>query len=117
MEEYYIELDLIRKLELEEGNELSDKFVPVEDREETNTIEVSKPNDDNETNTVVETDERNDDDRMNATVVNERNNDNKKEREQSENSLIIIDDEDCERNCNEFSPENPILLFFMFRAI
>ena len=92
LEEYYIELDLIRKLELEEGNELSDKFVPVEDREETNTIEVSKPNDDNETNTVVETDERNDDDRMNATVVNERNNDNKKEREQSEHRLIIIGD-------------------------
>ena len=29
---------------------------------------------------------------MNATVVDERNNDNEKEREQSDNRVIIIDD-------------------------
>ena len=84
-EEYYIEPDLIKKPEVEEADELnddeiSDKFIPVEDGEETNTVEVSEPNDDNETNTVVEADERNDDDRMNATVVDERNNGNEKER-------------------------------------
>ena len=96
LEEYYIEPDLIKKPEVEEGDELSDdeisdEFVPVEDGEETNTVEVSEPNDDNQTNTV-EADERNDDDQMNATVVDERNNGNEKEREQSDNSVIIIDD-------------------------
>ena len=122
LENYYIEPDLIKKPEIEEDDELSDdeisdEFVPVEDGEETNTVEVSEPYDDNETNTLVEADERNDDDRVNATVVDERNNDSKKEWEQSDNYVIIIDDWDCERNCNELSPENPILLFFMFRAI
>ena len=68
-------------------DEISDEFVPVEDGEETNTVEVSKPNDDKETNTVVEAD-----DRMNATVVDERNNGNEKKREQSDNSVIIIDE-------------------------
>ena len=29
---------------------------------------------------------------MNATVINERNNGNEKEREQSDNSVIVIDD-------------------------
>ena len=73
-------------------DEINDEFVPVEDGEEANTVEVSKPNDDNETNSVVEADEQNDDDQMNATVVDERNNGNEKEREQSGNSVIIIDD-------------------------
>ena len=66
LKEQYIESDLIKKLEVEEDDELSndeisDRFVPVEDGEETSTVEVSEPNDDNETNTVVEADERNDD--------------------------------------------------------
>ena len=73
-------------------DEISDEFVPVEDGEETNIVEVSEPMDDKETNTVAEADEQNDDDRMNATVVDERNNGNEKEREQSGNSVIIIDD-------------------------
>ena len=43
LEEYYIELNLIKKPEVEEddglsGDEISDKFVSVEDREETNTV-------------------------------------------------------------------------------
>ena len=41
---------------------------------------------------VVEADERNDGDRMNATAVEERNNGNEKEREQSDNRVIMIDD-------------------------
>ena len=73
-------------------DEIRDEFVPVEDGEETNTVEVSKPNDDNKTNAVVEVDERNDDNRMNSTVVDEQNNGNEKEREQSDNSVIIMDD-------------------------
>ena len=97
LEEFYIDSDLIKKPEVEEDEELrddeiSDEFVPVEDGEEKNTVEVSEPNDDNETNTVAETDERNDDDPRNATVVDQRNNGNEKEREQSDNSVIIIDD-------------------------
>ena len=97
LEEYYIDSDLIKNPEVEEDEELrdheiSDEFVPVEDGEEKNTVEVSKPNDDNETNTVAETDEQNDDDPRNATVVDQRNNGNEKEREQSDNSVIIIDD-------------------------
>ena len=121
-EKYYIEPDLIKKPEIEEDEELSDyeisdEFVPVEDGEETNTVEVREPNDDNETSTIVEADERNDDDRMNATAVDVRNNGNEKKREQSDDSVIIIDCQNCERNCNEISPENPILSLFMFRAI
>ena len=95
--EYNIEPYLIKKPEVEgddESNddEISDEFVPVEDGEETNTVEVSEPNDDNEANKVVEADEGNDDHRMNATVVDERNNDNEKEREQPDNRIIITDD-------------------------
>ena len=97
MDEYFMEPDLIKKSEVEEDHELSDdkisdQFVPVEDGEEANTVEVSIPNDDNETNTAVEANERIDDDRMNSTVVDERNKGNEKEREQSDNSVIIIDD-------------------------
>ena len=97
LEEYYIEPDLIKKPEVEKDDELSgdwisDEFVSVEDGEETNTLVVSEPNDDNKTNTIVEADERNDDDRMNATVVGERDNGNEKEREQSDNNVIIIAD-------------------------
>ena len=97
LEEYYIEPDLIKKPEIEEndelsGDQISDEFVSVEDGEETNTVVVSEPNDGNKTNTVVEADERNDDDRMNATVVGERDNGNEKEREQSDNFVIIIAD-------------------------
>ena len=67
LEEYYTEPDLIKKPEVEEYDELSDdeiseEFVPVEDGEETSTVEVRKPNDNKKTNTVVEADERNDDD-------------------------------------------------------
>ena len=40
---------------------------------------------------------------MNAIVVDERNNGNEKEQKQSDNSVILIDDYDCEKNCNEFS--------------
>ena len=74
MEEYYIEPDLTKKPEVEENDELSneeisDEFVPVEEGEETNAVEVSVPNDDNGTNIVVKSDERNDDDRINATVT------------------------------------------------
>ena len=43
-------------------DEINDEFVPVEDGEEANTVEVSKPNDDNKTNSVVEADEQNDED-------------------------------------------------------
>ena len=97
MDEYFMEPDLTKKSEVEEDHELSDdkisdQFVPVEDGEEANTVEVSIPNDDNETNTAVEANERIDDDRMNSTVVDERNKGNEKEREQSDNSVIIIDD-------------------------
>ena len=97
LEEYYIEPDLIKKPEVEKDDELSgdwisDEFASVEDGEETNTLVVSEPNDDNKTNTIVEADERNDDDRMNATVVGERDNGNEKEREQSDNNVIIIAD-------------------------
>ena len=97
MDEYFMEPDLIKKSEVEEDHELSDdkisdQFVPVEDGEETNTVEVSIPNDDNETNTAVEANEQINDDRMNATVVDERNKGNEKEREQSDNSVIIIGD-------------------------
>ena len=97
MEEYYIETDLTKKPEVDENDELSneeisDEFVPVEEGEETNAVEVSVPNDDNGTNIVVKADERNDDDRINATVVDERNNCNGKEQEQSDNSVIIMDD-------------------------
>ena len=96
LENYYIEPDLIKKPEIEEDDELSDdeisdEFVPVEDGEETNTVEVKEPNYDNETSTIVGADERNDDDRMNATAVDVRNNGNEKEREQSDDSVIIID--------------------------
>ena len=61
LEEYYIELNLIKKPEVEEDDglsddEISDKFVSVEDREETNTVEFSEPNNGNETNTVFEAD-------------------------------------------------------------
>ena len=71
---YYIETELIKRSEVEENDELSDyvisdEFVPVEDGEETNTVQVSEPNDDNETNTVVQADEQDDDNRINATVV------------------------------------------------
>ena len=41
---------------------------------------------------AVEADELNDVDRVNTTVFDERNNSNEKEREQSYNSVIIIDD-------------------------
>ena len=97
LEEYYIELDLIKRPEVEEDDEssvdeISDEFVPVEDGEEINTVKVSEPNDDNETNIAVEVDEPNDVDRVNTTVFDERNNSNEKEREQSYNSVIIIDD-------------------------
>ena len=97
MDEYFMEPDLIKKSEVAEDRELSDdqisdQFVPVEDGEEANTVEVSIPNDDNETNTAVEANERIDGDRMNSTVVDERNKGNEKEREQSDNSVIIIDD-------------------------
>ena len=96
LENYYIEPDLIKKPEIEEDDEwsddeISDEFVPVEDGEETNTVEVREPNDDNETSTIVGADERNDDDRMNATAVEVRNNGNEKERKQSDDSVIIID--------------------------
>ena len=42
-EEYYIEPDLIKKPDVEENvelgdGEISDEFVPVEDGEETNTV-------------------------------------------------------------------------------
>ena len=92
LDEYYREPDVIKKLEVEEDDELrddgiSDEFVPVEGGEETNIVEVSEPNDDKETNTVAEADERNDDDRMNATVVDEWNNGNEKEQKQSDNSI------------------------------
>ena len=97
LEEYYIEPDLIKKPEVEEDDELSDdkisdEFIPVEDVEETNTGEVSEPNNDNETNTGIDADERNDEDRMNAIVVDEGNNSNEKERELSDDGIIIIDD-------------------------
>ena len=97
LDEYNIEPYLIKKPEVEGDDELnddeiSDEFVPVEDGEETNTVEVSQPNDDNEANTVVEAHEGKDDHRMNATVVDERNNDNEKEREQPDNRIIITDD-------------------------
>ena len=74
MEEYYTEPDLVKKPEVQEDDELSDgeisdEWVPVEDEEETNTVEFSERNDGNETSAVVEADERNDDDLMNATVV------------------------------------------------
>ena len=95
LEEYYIELNLIKKPEVVEDDELSndeisDKFVPVEGGEVTKIVEVSKSNDDNKT-TVVEADEWNDD-WMNATVVDEWTNGNEKQWEQSGNSVIIIDD-------------------------
>ena len=95
LEEYYIELNLIKKPEVVEDDELSndeisDKFVPVEGGEVTKIVEVSKSNDDNKT-TVVEADEWNDD-WMNATVVDEWTNGNEKPWEQSGNSVIIIDD-------------------------
>ena len=97
LDEYNIEPYLIKKPEVEGDDELnddeiSDEIVPVEDGEETNTVEVSEPNDDNEANTVLEAHEGNDDHRMNATVVEERNNDNEKEREQPDNRIIITDD-------------------------
>ena len=97
LEDYYIEPDLIKKTGIEEDDELSDgeisdKFVPVEEGEEINTVEVSEPNDDNEINTVVEADERNDDGRMNATVVNEWSNGNGKEWEKSDSSVVKIGD-------------------------
>ena len=43
LEEYYIEPDLIKKPDVEENvelgdGEISDEFVPVEDGEETNTV-------------------------------------------------------------------------------
>ena len=43
LEEYYIEPDLIKKQDVEENvelgdGEISDEFVPVEDGEETNTV-------------------------------------------------------------------------------
>ena len=43
LEEYYIEPDLLKKPDVEENDELgdgeiSDEFVPVEDGEETNTV-------------------------------------------------------------------------------
>ena len=74
LDKYYIETELIKRPEVEEDDELSDdeisdEFVPVEDGEETNTVQVSEPNDDNETNTVVQADEQDDDNRINATVV------------------------------------------------
>ena len=86
----------MKEPQVEEHDELSDdeisyEFVPVEDGE-ANTVEISEPNDDNETNAFVESNERNNDDRMSATVVDERNNGNKKEWEQLDNSVIIIDD-------------------------
>ena len=61
LEEYYIELNLIKKPEVEEddglsGDDISDKFVLVEDREETNPVQFSEPNNGNKTNTVVEAD-------------------------------------------------------------
>ena len=95
LEEYYIELNLIKKPEVVEDDELSDdeisdKFVPVEGGEVTKIVEVSKSIDDNKT-TVVEADEWNDD-WMNATVVDEWTNGNEKQWEQSGNSVIIIDD-------------------------
>ena len=73
LDKYYIETELIKRPEVEEDelsdDEISDEFVPVEDGEETNTVQVSEPNDDNETNTVVQVDEQDADNRMNATVV------------------------------------------------
>ena len=74
LEEYYTEPDLVKKPEVQEDDELSDgeisdEWVPVEDKEETNTVEFSERNDGNETSAVVEADERNDNDLMNATVV------------------------------------------------
>ena len=46
-----IEPDLIKKPGVEEdtelsGDKISDEFVPVEDQQETNTVEVSEPNND-----------------------------------------------------------------------
>ena len=58
--------------------------------EKKHAVEVSQPYDDSETNTVVEADEWNDDVWMNA--VEEQNNSNEREQEQSDNSVLIIDD-------------------------
>ena len=91
LEEYYMKPEIEEDYELS-NDEISDEFVPVKDREETNTVEVSEPNPDNETNTVLEADEWNDDDEVKSTVADEWNNDNEKEQEQSGNSVIIIDD-------------------------
>ena len=60
--------------------------------EKKHTVEVSQPYDVNETNTVFEADEWNDDGWMNAAVVEEQNNSNEREQEQSDNSVITIDD-------------------------
>ena len=95
VEEYNIELNLIKKTEVEDDelsdDEISDKFVPDEGREETKIVEVSKSNDDKKT-TVVEADDWNDDDWIHATVVDEWTSGNEKQWEQSGNSVVIIDD-------------------------
>ena len=91
LEEYYMKPEIEEDYELSD-DKISDEFVPVKDREETNPVEVSEANPDNETNTVVEADEWNDDDQMKSTVADEWNNGNEKEQEQSDNSVIIIND-------------------------
>ena len=54
-----IEPDFIKKPKVEEDDqlsddEISDEFVPVEDGDETNTVEVSEPNNDNETTKQIQ---------------------------------------------------------------
>ena len=84
LEQYYIEPDLIKKLEVEEDDELSDdEKVTILSQLKTEKKQIqlrlaSQATTAKQIHRVVKADERNDDDQMSATVVDEQNNVNQK---------------------------------------